>query len=395
MKVSRTRSLKQRYENVLGAFGLARQFYSLKPRFQKEIVSRSFPGVSVALHNPDLESDAATQSAIRDLQAAIDGKRGTIEPCQKDIRLQDYFGIALSLAHQGVFFDPDTRPSEKKPAEFIASANLAILKSDATVNALICLARTIDAAISRHSDIRVAVYGYEFRNNRDSCGLPKIEVIVHKQVQQEKRISMSCDMGTRTCFACAANAGGLCDTAPIESVHWNNSHHPVVPPGEEWPVFIQSHLLMQLETRLKADSLFKKWYLHDCLWYSLKFPDIIAGNHGQTLASYFIDGKKAGYLPVTVENGRVVVDTFLFLTMDGTPESKRLYDKLKIQRKDREFIGWDSIETFLLSDLREDGCLRKILADCGCGHLFDLAQGGVLPHLIRGSAEQARKYLNL
>jgi len=60
--------------------------------------------------------------------------------------------------------------------------------------------------------------------------------------------------------------------------------------------------------------------------------------------------------------------------MDGTPEGQRLRKRLSIRRHGIETMGLDKLESFLLSDLKEDSELVQILSDCGCGHLLDIAE---------------------
>jgi hypothetical protein len=69
----------------------------------------------------------------------------------------------------------------------------------------------------------------------------------------------------------------------------------------------------------------------------------------------------------------VFVKTFLFLTMQGTPESKCLRQKLRLSRNDIEYFKLDSLFTLAWSDLGEDPEVRRALAECGCDYLLDLA----------------------
>ena len=42
----------------------------------------------------------------------------------------------------------------------------------------------------------------------------------------------------------------------------------------------------------------------------------------QFLVTYMLAGYRAGYLSCRIVDNKVVVDTFLFLTMDGTPKGE-------------------------------------------------------------------------
>src|SRR6185369_8303135 len=91
--------------------------------------------------------------------------------------------------------------------------------------------------------------------------------------------------------------------------------------------------------------------------------------------------------------GRLIITTFLFLTMQGTPEAQRLARKLKLRRMDIEYQRLDELETFLNTDLRNDPLLAELFEECGCGHLLRL--NAAQPPSEEGYARELRKYLRL
>src|SRR5207253_1733261 len=109
-------------------------------------------------------------------------------------------------------------------------------------------------------------------------------------------------------------------------------------------------------------------------WQSLRKPIVhpLSGQSEKVLVEYWLNAHKLGYLVAQRLDGAVLIDTFLFLTMDGTPEGDLLHRKLKLRRPDKEQLGLDRIQTFLLSDIQGDKELVEMLADCGCGHLFQM-----------------------
>lgn len=116
---------------------------------------------------------------------------------------------------------------------------------------------------------------------------------------------------------------------------------------------------------------------------------------GQFLVAHHFTRYTTGYWRFEFEDGRFVANTFLFLTMEGTPEGDRLWHKLRMRQDDREWTALDKMATFLASDIREDAELRDILAECGCGHLFELAEKLKVPALIKGCAADVRKHLGV
>jgi hypothetical protein len=102
---------------------------------------------------------------------------------------------------------------------------------------------------------------------------------------------------------------------------------------------------------------------------------------------------RVGYWCVRFDGQQFVADTFLFLTMEGTPEGDQLWRKLRMRRADRERTDLDKLPTFVASDIREDTELVDILTDCGCGDLFKLADALQTESHIAGSAAYFRSYV--
>ena len=90
----------------------------------------------------------------------------------------------------------------------------------------------------------------------------------------------------------------------------------------------------------------------------------------------------------------IVLTTFLFLTMDGTPEHRLLRDRLGMDRKDIEYNRLDLAERYFCSDLRFDPVVTRRLSECGLGHLLREAPE-IGPLLWPGFAADFRKYFLL
>jgi hypothetical protein len=112
--------------------------------------------------------------------------------------------------------------------------------------------------------------------------------------------------------------------------------------------------------------------LHRMMHGSLAQPRLRpAENREGFLVEAGAPGSKVGYFLVELYADFVFVRTFLFLTMQGTPEAKCLREKLGLSRSDIEYYKLDHFFTLSQSDLGEDPELRRALAECGCDHLLD------------------------
>ena len=171
--------------------------------------------------------------------------------------------------------------------------------------------------------------------------------------------------------------------------------------GKSYPVFVQRHALDNLYSNPKeARALFLEdgdWLVHDYLWQSLRNPKIrpMAGHLNKYLVEYWLNVHKLGYLVVERLDDAVLVKTFLFLTMNGTPEGDALYNKLKLRKPDKQSLELDRIQTFLFSDVQFDTELVNILGECGCGHLFRILKEPPADRIASGYASRFRHYIGL
>lgn len=161
-------------------------------------------------------------------------------------------------------------------------------------------------------------------------------------------------------------------------------------------VYVQSHALRQLHARVNAPSA-GPW-LESWLATSLAEPNVIERQAGgDLLVEYRIREHRLGYLVVTplAAEGAVVVRTFLFLTMEPTPESRLLRRELRLTRREADWLGLHDLSAFLQTDLRHDPVLRPMLQACGCGHLFELGDAAIYAPQPKAFAAEMRKYLRL
>jgi hypothetical protein len=164
--------------------------------------------------------------------------------------------------------------------------------------------------------------------------------------------------------------------------------------GQKYPVFLQSHALHRLRERL-APSVIPEPAIHLGLMCSLAGPRVMPSEGDSYRIDFHFKDARVGYLVGRVVEGKLVITTFLFLTMEGTPEGRLLKEKLRLSRRDIEYEGLDRLETFLTPDVLADKELGKVLEDCGCGSLLALARDG-FPHTAAGSrAEELRRFLGI
>ena len=158
------------------------------------------------------------------------------------------------------------------------------------------------------------------------------------------------------------------------------------------PVYVTEHALDQLRKRMTLTGP----GVEDFLWQSLLEPKLLPGDRtDEFLVEYRLYQYLLGYMPVRRLVDKIIVKTFLFLTMTGTPQQRMLYDKLGLLRLHREQKSLDQLSLFLTTDIQDDPVLRRVFAECGCGHLFDMAKPELRAKAQAGAAGNLRSFLGI
>jgi hypothetical protein len=208
---------------------------------------------------------------------------------------------------------------------------------------------------------------------------------IRLSLRTPETIEVEIDGKSRRAYRCAAQFG----PPDIELVSWSGLNIGDNKDDRSYPVFIQPHAIRRFSerTRVLGDAARVFLYL------SMLDPRVVERQGDDFLVEYRWAEKRIGYLVAKRMRRVIVVTSFLFLTMQGTPESKLLSRVLRLGRADIEYQRLDDLNTFLNTDLRNDPVLVRLLSNCGCGHLLHF------PKLVSegkvGYADELRKYLRL
>jgi hypothetical protein len=203
-------------------------------------------------------------------------------------------------------------------------------------------------------------------------------------------VSLPVAEGRRKAFACEATdeLGGL------YHVNWNPARIGIGEVSKEIPVYISQHAISRLQERVPMAPFLSA--LHTMMFDSLAHPTICpAVDQEGFLVELCVAAGKVGYFLVEVHSEFVFVRTFLFLTMQGTPEAKCLRERLGLSRSDIEYFKLDNYLTLTRSDVGEDPDLRRALAECGCDHLLALEGDGDRLSWLKRYREPLRRELGL
>ncbi len=160
---------------------------------------------------------------------------------------------------------------------------------------------------------------------------------------------------------------------------------------DELPVFVQSHALHRLEERL--DCTDRSWQQYN-LYLSLDEPEVVRGPTGKWLIKYQLKDFHLGYLVVDIVDGMLVVRTFLFVTMDSTPEGHALQKALGLAAVDKKYLIVDRLSTFLISDIADHPDIKEHFVRAGCSDLFGFDTTSLIPEHRLQLGDRIRDYLD-
>jgi len=210
-----------------------------------------------------------------------------------------------------------------------------------------------------------------------------------RKVNIKKEI-INVDKGPRTAYLCPNYNGKEIEPVFFEKGTINNK--------DKIPVYVQEHAIKRLFERLNIRT---KGYLLDCLGLSLNKPKISGYDGESYLIDYNFYSYKLGYLIVSNFGNLAVVRSFKFITMTGMPEFLKIARKLKTTKYDITYLGLDTLDVFVNSDLSKDPKLMQIFADCDLGHLFkfsekfSLSGSSLFENPRNVVADEIKKYLKL
>lgn len=206
---------------------------------------------------------------------------------------------------------------------------------------------------------------YRIEHNPKYPGREAYRIVVGRRTQAPHYLPYGGQR--RKCYPCEVPD----PPAGLRRLTWTPAELGVGDSRKEVPVYIGDHAIARLYERIPLAPHFDVH--HKILRWALEEPRIHpSSREGEFLVEAGDPGKKVGYFVVAVTADYVYVKTFLFLTMQGTPEARRLRIKAGLTRQDIIAFKLDNFFTLGYSDIGEDAELRAMLAECGCDHLLTL-----------------------
>lgn len=143
--------------------------------------------------------------------------------------------------------------------------------------------------------------------------------------------------------------------------------------GEEkpLPVLIFRHALTRLEERL---GCLETGYVEYYIVSSFLNAETYKTSDGGVLVAYYLKKHKAGYFYVDIDEGAILIRTFLFLTNASTPEGQKLRKNIGLGKEDIKFLSIDRLTPLMESDILNDEELCDVFRNAGCECLIELCE---------------------
>jgi hypothetical protein len=158
---------------------------------------------------------------------------------------------------------------------------------------------------------------------------------------------------------------------PKGKVHWLRIKPPssnAIQWHDELEVYIQSHAIRRMYERVDMVGVTS---MRLDFFFSLLLASPILENNTM-LFPFKIGLHAVGYFQGDIIGNKILLRTFLFMTNDGTPESRRLKELAGLSKIDIKYLKIDTLRNFVYSDIQHNAPLRKLFEDSGCSDLFRL-----------------------
>jgi hypothetical protein len=134
-------------------------------------------------------------------------------------------------------------------------------------------------------------------------------------------------------------------------------------------IYIQIHALHKLQERIDITP----GIMHSIAFLIFHQDEIPHHySNGKSLVEYRVSDEKVGYFVVTMNEAKLIIRTFLFLTNDGTPEGKKLLKLVEIEKADKKHLMIDKLSTFNAYHFERSEKMSRLFEEAGCGSLLKL-----------------------
>jgi hypothetical protein len=139
---------------------------------------------------------------------------------------------------------------------------------------------------------------------------------------------------------------------------------------QRMPIYVTEHALNRLEERLGC--VYQSFIQRDMVTSLVSGNPVIRLKGGLIMVEYRLHEIKVGYLVISIQEGVILIRTFLLITNFGTPEGELLRKQSGLAKLDSQYLGLDKLTTFIYSDILDHEDLCEIFRKAKCDALFEI-----------------------
>jgi hypothetical protein len=204
---------------------------------------------------------------------------------------------------------------------------------------------------------------YEPRHTR-TIGIENI-ILVHSYSPEKISIAIEGDKyrpAIKVCFALSADIQNIKVKRSLLGLKDSAA-------DSEIDIYIQMHAMQRMKERLDCLDIVG---INLGIFFSLKKLKIIKTGENDYMIEFRMDSILIGYLVAHIQDEKLIIRTFLFVTQARTPEGKRLKELYGLGRLDVSYLELDKLSTYIYNDLCTNPGVSNIFQEAGCQYLLDL-----------------------
>ncbi len=374
--------------SVLAALGVLQEFRKQPAKFRQQFSRMRYPAPEIVL-DATAENEPEGIDIAEDLSEAMQEESLIIRETGRTLSLLDFFCIGIPVWHTFGMTRAGTSGIER--ADHFLGCMYTATNKHIAANlewALQTFVSNSAYALLKYSRIDQKLFwiSVDFPTEEDPTASYYFRLVIHVHRAEERRREV--DGVQKRLYRC-----GTGSETGIDWISWTPADLGLTGSDEALPVFIDGgHALRNLRDRVAIHQ--GTGIVDDYVCASLRSPKVTSmEGRDEFLVEYRLGIHKLGYFVFKALDDMYVAKTFLFLTMDGTPEGQKLWERLRLTKTDKQYTGLDRLSTFILSDIRDDPVLVEVFEECECAHLFEMTEDELTDSQLPGTAADVRKYL--
>ena len=212
-----------------------------------------------------------------------------------------------------------------------------------------------------YSRVNYRMYGFEFEYERKvkpcgCCYTNRLRFLLTALDSESKMFTYN--HIDRKAYRMFKTAEGFYEPKPATVS--SKKIYPKAMDDVELNIYIQSHVLHRFKERMDAlEPLNQNLVIHYTFTHGLELVSF----DNQTLFACLVEDGIAGYFTFFLKGGDIVINTFLPLTSQSTPEGKKLYESLLLSKEEIKYLGMDKISFLVKVDFEQIPKLKQALIE--------------------------------